>query len=112
MRISKKDSQEIPFDAQGHFAFATRVDSLLQTAAVRRSVELRYLPWRSDPNAHVSRIADRFSLIVTRGRRLIGSHCNVPFRCPSLEGPGEDHGRNKKNNETRNSLGQLHGTDY
>ena len=73
MRISKKDSQEIPFDAQGHFAFATRVDSLLQTAAVPRSVELRYLPWRSDPNAHVSRIADRFSLTVAGSLALIAT---------------------------------------
>jgi len=31
--------------------------------------------------------------------RLIGSHGNVTFRYPSLEGPREDHGRNKKNNE-------------
>ena len=45
-----------------------------------------------------------------------GLHCaliaNVTIRCPSLEGPGENHGRNKKNNETRNSLGQLYGADY
>jgi hypothetical protein len=45
--------------------------TVFSTAAVRRSVELRYLPWRSDPNAHVSRIADRFSLTLTRGRRIL-----------------------------------------
>ncbi len=66
-RAASRDSQEIAFDAQRHSEFASSVDSLLKSAALRRSVELRYLPWRSDPNAHVRRIGDRFSLTLTRG---------------------------------------------
>jgi Zn-dependent protease with chaperone function len=81
-RAANRDSQEVPFDGQRHSEFASRVDSLLQSAALRRSVELRYLPWRSDPNAHVSRNGGRFSLTFTRG--LVVLHRSRPAEAEAV----------------------------
>lgn len=77
-----KNSQEIQLDPQRHSAFFSRMADLLRSAMLPRQVEFRYLPWRIDPNAYVSRIDERFSLTVTRG--LIALYWSRPQQAEAI----------------------------
>jgi Zn-dependent protease with chaperone function len=58
---------EVELNLTRHNKFLEWAEGLLRRSELNRRVELRYLPWRDDANAYVTKQRDVFFITVTRG---------------------------------------------
>ena len=60
-------SAEVALNPTRHGKFLEFIDGLLQRSEITSPVEFRYLPWRNDANAYVTKRGGAFFITVTRG---------------------------------------------
>jgi len=65
--VRQSDALEVELNPARHHKFLEFVHGLLAQTDIHSAVELRYLPWGSEPNAFVTKRHNSFFITVTRG---------------------------------------------